>query len=656
MIKIYLGDLVHDTLKTRYVVPLNIAYLAAYTKSRFEREVDIKLFKYPRHLVDVLKDSPPDILGLSNYSWNERLNQRIFQIARRLNPHVLTVMGGPNIKVELNEIQSTIEANSNILDYYIMFEGEEPFGGIVENVLSRKKLAKLPNGCAGLINGEFYYEPVEFNKKPKQIDFPSPYLTGFLDSFIKDSNLIPSFETNRGCPFGCIYCTWGIAALSRVRRRPLEVIFDELEYVAQKSVKQLMWIFCDANFGMFERDIEIAKKVREIMDKKGFPYNVTLWQSKNSSKINIEVASIIGNKDGFIAIQSADPKVLENAGRGNIKFDHLRNQIDYYKKNNLEVETDILIGLPGESKKSHLNTLLTAFDLGFGKINPINIRMLKGSKYDNNDYRRKYDLKTKYRPIFGAYDIYDGQKVFEIEESIRATKDISEEELESFKILHWLIGFLWNAGIYKPLLRFGQYHGVNPGLVLYKLSSSKHPLLSDIYAEMKVESMAEWYDSPDDMVSFYNNDNNFYDMVNNFGKLYFIWIARVLKDFNILTVLSEELLKILKNENVMTEEFTDDSLDMLCDLVNKLIVKDFRQKSFSYRLECKGEIASYILNDKSLSITDSVNIEIYWPKKDVEYCNCYLTLNDRNNYSLLYLARFLEMGGIKILTNRIRVV
>jgi len=48
---------------------------------------------------------------------------------------------GPNIKVELNEIQSYIEANSNILDYYIMFEGEEPFGGIVENVLSRKKLA-----------------------------------------------------------------------------------------------------------------------------------------------------------------------------------------------------------------------------------------------------------------------------------------------------------------------------------------------------------------------------------------------------------------------------------------------------------------------------------------------------------------------------------
>ena len=656
MIKIYLGDLVYDTFKTNYVVPLNIAYLAAYTKSRFEREVDIKLFKYPRHLEEVLKDSPPDILGLSNYSWNERLNHHFFRIARKLNPHVLTVLGGPNIKVELNEIQSYIEANSNFLDYYIMFEGEEPFGGIVENVLSRKKQEKLPNGCAGFINGEFHYVPVGFNKKPKQIDFPSPYLTGMLDSFIKDSNMIPLFETNRGCPFGCVYCTWGIAALSRVCHRPLEVIFEELDYVAQKSAKQLNWIFCDANFGMFERDIKIAKKVREIMDKKGFPYNITLWQSKNSSKINIEVASIIGNKDGYVAIQSADPKVLENAGRGNIKFDHLRNQIDYYKKNNLEVATDILIGLPGESKKSHLDTLLTSFDLGFGRIKAYNIRMLKGSKYDNNEYRKQYGLRTKYRPIFGAYGIYDGQKVFEIDESISATRDITEEELESFKILHWLIWFLWNIKIYKPILRFGQCYGVNPGLVLYKLSSSKHPLLTDVYAKMKEESMAEWFDSSEDMVRFYENDEEFNDMVDNFVKLNFLWIARVLTNFNILTTLFNELLRILKNEIVMSENFSEDSLDKLYDLLNKLFIKDLLQEAFSYNLEYKGEIISYILNDRNLSKKDIVKIEIYWSKKDVDFCNYHLTSNGKRNCSLRNLSRFLELGGINMLTNRIKVV
>ena len=68
MVKIYLGDLVYDTIETNYAVPLNIACIAAYTKSRYKQEVDIKLFKYPRHLEEALKDNPPDILGLSNYS------------------------------------------------------------------------------------------------------------------------------------------------------------------------------------------------------------------------------------------------------------------------------------------------------------------------------------------------------------------------------------------------------------------------------------------------------------------------------------------------------------------------------------------------------------------------------------------------------------
>jgi hypothetical protein len=322
----------------------------------------------------------------------------------------------------------------------------------------------------------------------------------------------------------------------------------------------------------------------------------------------------------------------------------------------LEVETDVLIGLPGESKKSHLKTLLTAFDLGFGSILAYNIRMLKGAKYENNDYRKKYDLETKYRPIFGAYGVYDGQKIFEIEESIRATKDIKEEELESFKILHWLISFLWNAKIFKPILRFGQCHGVNPGLVLYKLSSSKHPLLLDIYTKMKAESMAEWFGSSEDMVGFYNNDKEFNDMVGNFAKLNFFWIARILRNIDMLTTLFEELLRILKNEIVMKGEYAEVSLDILYDLHNKLFIKDLLQEAFSYSLECKGEIISYILNDRNLSKKDSVKVEIYWTMKDVGFCNYHLTLNGKRDYSLRNLARFLETGGINMLTNRIKVI
>ena len=39
---------------------------------------------------------------------------------------------------------------------------------------------------------------------------PSPYLSGHLDEFLR-AGMVPLFETNRGCPFRCTFCAWGLA-------------------------------------------------------------------------------------------------------------------------------------------------------------------------------------------------------------------------------------------------------------------------------------------------------------------------------------------------------------------------------------------------------------------------------------------------------------
>lgn len=75
MLKIYLGDLVYDTVKTNYVVPLGSGYLAAMLNDRFPGETEIAIFKYPKNLGKALNDSPSDSLALSNYSWNTNLNK-----------------------------------------------------------------------------------------------------------------------------------------------------------------------------------------------------------------------------------------------------------------------------------------------------------------------------------------------------------------------------------------------------------------------------------------------------------------------------------------------------------------------------------------------------------------------------------------------------
>ena len=62
---------------------------------------------------------------------------------------------------------------------------------------------------------------------------PSPYLIGLFDAFgAAQSGAI--IETNRGCPYGCTFCDWGSATLSRIRKFSLDRVFAELEWCAQQ--------------------------------------------------------------------------------------------------------------------------------------------------------------------------------------------------------------------------------------------------------------------------------------------------------------------------------------------------------------------------------------------------------------------------------------
>jgi len=49
-----------------FAVPLNIASIGAYIKTRYVGKIELSIFKYPDDLIDAVKSEPPDILGFSN--------------------------------------------------------------------------------------------------------------------------------------------------------------------------------------------------------------------------------------------------------------------------------------------------------------------------------------------------------------------------------------------------------------------------------------------------------------------------------------------------------------------------------------------------------------------------------------------------------------
>jgi len=87
-----------------------------------------------------------------------------------------------------------------------------------------------------------------------------------------------------------------------------------------------------------------------------------------------------------------------------------------------------------------------------------------------------------------------------------------------------------------------------------------------------------------------------------------------------------------------------------------LICKDLLQEETIQRMRCSGEVAAIIANDPNLSKEQSVEVEIYRPREYVRLCQFNLMPDGKKDFSLRNLTKFLEMGGLAVLRNKLRVI
>ena len=652
---IYLADLAYDTVEVNATVPLNIGYIAAHLDEVHGSKIQIRLFKYPTELEAALKASPPDVLGVSNYSWSSRLSYHLISIAKRASHKTVTIMGGPNIRLDSGSICEFMKHRSTTFRY-IPLEGEAPFSDLVGRLLTGEEAPSVA-GVFKLVNDEAQYDEADVKSKPREIDLPSPYLSGWLDPFLKNPCLTPLLETNRGCPYGCVFCVWGIAALAKVRRRTLEDVFNEVYYIVNNSVGQQHWIVCDANFGILPRDLEIAKRIRDIREKTGYPVNVDLFHSKNTSSRNIEISAVLGDHTkGHVAVQSLDAEVLEHSGRKSMKLSEFKRHIDSFKAQGKEVRTDILLGLPGESYESHLYTCRKAFDLGFDEIDCYTIRLLPGSDYETEEHREKYQVMTKSRPIFGSYGTYDGDNVFEFEEGVRGTRHITEEELNSFKVIHLLIHYFWNVGIGKPLLNLLMHKGVNPIGVFVRLSNTNQPKLRMVLDEMRRRSLAEWFETKNDIVAYYEDPKNFEDLQNDYVKLTLYFLALLYLDAELRGLLFSELVSLTREE-LVKGEVDADLFEEICRFSVRTPCFDLFAKPFSITERFSGVATAMAMNDDRFLNEKELTVEFSRSASYTDLCRYHLKNASPENLTIRDVTTLFERGGLRnTISNKIRVV
>lgn len=327
-------------------IPYSSAVLESYVKNH-ENAPECE-FVPPIWDYDHKPDPTVDILGLTVYVWSQDHVDQLSKEYKEEYPNKVVMYGGPNIPTDPKE-WAAYAAERPWVDVFVAGSGEEIFLHLLNEYpnFSRKwyKLNK---------DGRYTY------------DTPIPYLDGTLDYFLNHptEKFCGILETNRGCPFKCAYCDWGDATGSKVSKYDNDVNYKTIDKLLQsKSINGVKII--DANWGMYERDLEMTKYMRD--NRREDVFISLCGTAKNSVKYVPEISKIFF-KENFAAengnwtplklgIQSWSLETLKYNKRDNIKTEQLEYLLQYYKDNDIPYHSEMIVGLPGETPESWLYTL-----------------------------------------------------------------------------------------------------------------------------------------------------------------------------------------------------------------------------------------------------------------------------------------------------------
>ncbi len=286
---------------------------------------------------------PCDLVGFSTYVWNARLVRRVVSLLAGQRPDLPVLLGGPQA-VKSAELWRGVAPNLLVADG----EGEPIFVDLTRRLLGG---GDLP-GAAGLSG---FWEGAALGRAAPaavaDLDrIPSPFLMGLFPTGRYTQAIL---ETNRGCPFECSFCFWGLGS-KRVRRFSDERVREELDWIFRENM--LSVFVADANFGMYPRDEEIATALAENRRRRGTPIMVSFNSMKNRPERMVRIARIVGEAGlattQSMAIQSMDEATLSTSGRESIRSAAYTAALQKLNDEGLTTYVELIWPLPGETLES----------------------------------------------------------------------------------------------------------------------------------------------------------------------------------------------------------------------------------------------------------------------------------------------------------------
>jgi radical SAM superfamily enzyme YgiQ (UPF0313 family) len=361
-----------------------------------------------------------DILGLTCYIWNQEINDRIAKKFKQINPNGLVIYGGPQIPEDKDDAEEFCKERSYV-DLHFVGPAEENFKQFLLNI---NNPLDSHEGTVGI-----GWNNVSVDRKLYKVDWtPTPYTDGTLTDmfFLEGDNYVIPMETNRGCPYACAFCDWGSVIKSKITKFDNKIIKDVIDLAFKGNISRVEFI--DANFGIFQDDLEYIKQMVDLKYQHGKDMKVTFCGlAKNGTKYLPEIMMTVqrefeeNNNTMKISIQTHTEEALRVADRFNISNDRMMKIFNEVKKEGYDINSELIIGMPGETAETWLDVLQKDMSNGcaFNRAYPLSV--MPNTTYYSKEFRDKYQANLI--KIYAPRDLLE-LKLTEYHKNRHSAKDI----------------------------------------------------------------------------------------------------------------------------------------------------------------------------------------------------------------------------------------
>ena len=432
---------------------------SAWTSQIIKENYSFKEFIFLREEISAVVDrmETPYLAAFSNYCWNTEYNKLLAIAIKKKWPSCTVVFGGHNIPDDFSYLEQF-----PFIDILCHGEGEDAIRQLMESLVLNTSLNSVENISFRNSDGSFSRTA---SSCPKTLGvYPSPYLNGWFDKIVADHPEITFnaiLETSRGCPNKCAYCDWGLLR-SKVRLFPLERVKAEIQWFSMHRIA-FVW-GADANFGLFPRDLEIAKALAAAKKETGYPERMRMNYAKNNFENVFAIVKIFKECDfdrigATLSFQSLSPTVLKNIGRTNADIEFYKNLLTKYNSEKMKTYSELILGLPGETYESFIAGIGKLFEIGQHFVFEVyGCIILPNAHLGQKETIEKFGIKTVRNEIIRPHFDNSAFDVPEYNVIVTATDAMPREMWVRSTTFYYLAKAFHGNGLLRAFAIYLRYH------------------------------------------------------------------------------------------------------------------------------------------------------------------------------------------------------